>query len=109
MIFLDAFRCNFPPRICIHGAADYAGAAVYAVCLAAEMFILCRDVVPVLLCAVSTQFSSEIPFVRPQAYLKCGIRIVAETVVDIVIQDGRPRAERNGASKVREKIESVMV
>ena len=98
--FSRAFFNAFPP--------DLAATEINAV-LFDKMLIAALNVVFHIQRFFGAQFRVQIPFIRGNDQLKGLGGSVLESVVQIIVADAGPHAERDLPSEVREKVDSVMM
>lgn len=93
----------------VHFAAVHLAAAVNAAVLTDKMLVFCRNVVFDCKRRLRTQLAAQVGVRRADKELIGLLRIVAEAVVEVIVEDRCSGAERHLTAKVGEQIELVVV
>lgn len=109
MIFTDDIRIDCLPCFTGYPAANHLSAAVYTVALTDETVLLRLYIVLVLLRSVRTKLSHKALAVGMYKQLIGQIGVIAHTIVEIVVHNGRTCSERHLSAEIGEQIVSVVM
>lgn len=109
MVGTNQLALEMLARCAVYDIAIDLAVAIHHAVLACEVFIFGMNMERVGLLLCGPQFAAQVLVVCPEAQLIGVLRVVSETVVDVVIRDAGARAEGNLSSKVGKEVKSIVV